>query len=70
MNKNGLIEYMSDVYSVSRSDAADAYNMVITPWVNLILGVMIVVSVVMMLGSPARSSLDGSQDGSADIPEE
>ena len=29
MNKNGLIEYMSDVYSVSRSDAADAYNMVI-----------------------------------------
>lgn len=52
------------------SRGIDAYNMVITPWVNLILGVMIVVSVVMMLGSPARSSLDGSQDGSADIPEE
>lgn len=30
MNKNGLIEYMSEVYGISRNDAAEAYNMVIS----------------------------------------
>lgn len=40
----------------------DAYNMVITPWVNVMLGVMIVVSVSIMFTSPARSSYDDNAE--------
>lgn len=46
------------------SRGIDAYNMVITPWVNIVMGVMVIVSVVMMFLSPARSSLDDPDNGS------
>lgn len=36
----------------------DAYNMVVTPWVNVMLGLMVVFSMFMMFSSPARSSFD------------
>ncbi len=49
--------YASESFRQARA-GVDAYSLTVTPWVNVLLGVMIAASVVLMFQSPVRSSYE------------